>query len=95
MYEEIDTTEQTEPPTEVPGPSSAPSDDSTATTTTTTTTIASRRHTFPAWFPILTLLRYSSTIYVSEIATTCFESPGIHHSAVSVTLLLKRYLYRL
>ena len=71
---------------ETPGPSSAPSEAAETTTTTTTTTIASRHHPYPAWFPILTLLRYTSTIYVSEIATTCFESPGIHHSAVSAII---------
>ena len=49
-------------------------------------TVASRRHFYPAWLPILTLLRYMSTIWVTEIATTSFSSPGIHHSAVRIII---------
>ena len=58
--------------------------DNSTLTSTTTVTVASRRHKYPVWLPILTMLRYSATIWVSEVATTGFENPCIHHSAVRI-----------
>ena len=43
-----------------------------------------RRHVFPTFFPILTLLRYVSVGYASDFVTTEFETQSIRHSAVSI-----------
>ena len=51
-----------------------------------TFTIATRRHHYPTYLPILLLLRYMSTIWMSELVCTGFATPGIHHSAVSCSL---------
>ena len=50
---------------------------------TSTYTVTTRRHHYPAYLPLLTLLRYSSTIKMAEIVTTSFSTLGIQHSAVS------------
>lgn len=49
----------------------------------TNISIASRRHHYPMYLPLLTMLRYCSMIYLGDIVTTSFSSPGIHHTAVS------------
>ena len=42
-----------------------------------------RRHDYPSLFPFLTLVRYLSTAYVSELVTEEFATPSIRHSCVS------------
>ena len=42
-----------------------------------------RRHFFPNYFPILTLLRYLSVSYATEFVTAEFETHAIRHTAVS------------
>ena len=42
-----------------------------------------RRHVFPSYFPILTLLRYLSVSYATEFVTAEFETQAIRHTAVS------------
>ena len=49
----------------------------------TNISIASRRHHYPLYLPLLTMLRYCSMIGLGDIVTTSFSCPGIHHSAVS------------
>ena len=55
--------------------------------TDSTYTVTTRRHQFPQWLPLLTLVRYLSTVHLAEIVTTSFTSSGIHHSAVSKHIL--------
>ena len=45
-------------------------------------TVAVRRHNYSLYLPLLTMLRYCSVIGFSDIVTTSFANPGIHHSAV-------------
>ena len=83
-YQEVDTTEDIKVSrTESTDNETTTTPAATTTSSTSSMTVATRRHNYPIWLPILTCLRYSSTIWVSEIATTCFENPCIHHSAVS------------
>lgn len=42
-----------------------------------------RRHVFPSYFPLLTLLRYISVSYATDFVTAEFDTPAIRHSAVS------------
>ena len=51
--------------------------------TESTYTVTTRRHQYPQWLPLLTLVRYLSTVHLAEIVTTSFTTNGIHHSAVS------------
>ena len=87
---DVSTFESEEP--SVPNPSSA------ATTTPPSTldldsipestyTVASRRHHYPNMLPLLTLVRYVSTIHLSEVITESFASPGIHHAAVRLLII--------
>ena len=47
-----------------------------------------RRHPEFTGVPILLLLRYMSTIWVSELASTSFATQSMQHTAVSGTKLL-------
>ena len=78
-HEEIETESVVEPVSEL---ETEPTANSTITASTPVT-VAIRRHHFPTYLPLLILLRYMSTIWMSEIALTSFATPGIHHSAVS------------
>lgn len=44
---------------------------------------AVRHHHVPLFLPLLTLLRYCSTIWLSDVVNTSFATTGIHHSCVS------------
>ena len=84
--EDVEVTEVTDVPT-VPAPSSAsttpPSSLDLESTAGSTYTMTTRRHVYPNLIPLLTMVRYMSTIKFAEVVTTSFTSSGIHHSAVS------------
>ena len=87
-HDEIDVSTFENEETTVPAPSSATSTTPPSTldldsTPDSTYTVASRRHHYPNLLPLLTMVRYVSTIHLSEIITESFASPGIHHCAVS------------
>ena len=79
-YQEIETMENIELETVLESDCTTGSEPS---STETSGTVASRRHRYPAWLPILTLLRYTSTIGLTEIIITSFTNASVHHSAVS------------
>ena len=67
------------------GPTSVANSGSTTATAATTTrsSLTSRRHHYPALFPLLTMVRYFSTSYVADIVTEEFTSASLQHACVS------------
>ena len=53
-------------------------------TDSTTFNVAMVRHSQPIYLPLLILLQYVSTAWISEVIMTNFESPTIHHSCVRI-----------
>ena len=52
-------------------------------TDSTTFNVAMVRHSQPVYLPLLILLQYLSTSWISEVVLTNFENPTVHHSCVS------------
>ena len=81
----------TESESEIPGPSAAANTRPASLNlnlnmeTPLSYPVSTRRHHYPAYLPLLTLLRYMSTIYLAEVVNTSFRSPGLHHTCVSMT----------
>ena len=83
--QEMEVTVETNPETTAPIPSSAtttPPPSLDLSDLSSTYTVTTRRHHFPTYLPLLTLLRYSSTIQLAEVVTSSFANAGIQHSAV-------------
>ena len=56
-------------------------------TESTTFNVAMVRHSQPVYLPLLILLQYISTAWISEVIMTNFDSPNIHHSCVSIKFM--------
>jgi len=61
-----------------------PSTTSSTSSRGNTVTITTRRYNYPFFMPLLTMLRYCSTIWLSDLVNTSFSTSSIHHSAVSI-----------
>ena len=91
-YTEVDTEESIDIPS-CPPPSGVNSaganstrstvEDPSVSSESSTVTVPHRRHHRSMLLPLMTILRYCSTIWLSDFVTTSFATPGIHHSAVS------------
>ena len=80
---ETDRTVLDESAIEVPRASENPNPAAANSTTSTTANVTSRTHSLPTLFPFLTMVRYLSTAYVSDVVTEEFATPSIRHSCVS------------
>ena len=80
---ETDQTILDESAIETPRMSNAPNPTESSSDSPTSTSVTTRIHSLPTLFPFLTMVRYLSTAYVSDVVTEEFATPSIRHSCVS------------